>query len=77
MLVVGWLLGGNVGAGTLVYALGIGPLVHVTIPWFARGSAKPAPARTPTPTPAPTPTLAPAPALAAAAPVSQTCSGIG
>ncbi len=77
VLVVGWLLGGNVGAGTLVYALGIGPLVHVTIPWFARGSAKPAPARTPTPTPAPTPTLAPAPALAAAAPVSQTCSGIG
>ncbi len=36
VLAVGWLLGGNVGAGTLVYALGIGPLVHVTIPWFAR-----------------------------------------
>ena len=32
VLVVGWLLGGNVGLGTLVYALAIGPLVHVTIP---------------------------------------------
>ena len=32
VLVVGWLLGGNVGLGTLVYAVAIGPLVHVTIP---------------------------------------------
>jgi uncharacterized membrane protein YczE len=31
-LAVGWLLGGNVGLGTVVYALAIGPLVHVTIP---------------------------------------------
>jgi uncharacterized membrane protein YczE len=38
VLAVGWLLGGNVGAGTLCYALGIGPLVHFTIPWFARRS---------------------------------------
>ncbi|HEV2344189.1 MAG TPA: hypothetical protein VGS97_08865 [Actinocrinis sp.] len=36
VLAAGWLLGGNVGAGTVVYAVGIGPLVHVTIPWFAR-----------------------------------------
>ena len=36
VLVVGWLLGGDVGLGTVVYALGIGPLVHHTIPWFAR-----------------------------------------
>lgn len=35
VLVAGWLLGGNVGAGTLLYALGIGPLMHFTIPWFA------------------------------------------
>jgi uncharacterized membrane protein YczE len=33
-LAAGWLLGGDVGLGTLVYALAIGPLVHVTIPWF-------------------------------------------
>jgi uncharacterized membrane protein YczE len=32
VLVVGWLLGGNAGLGTLVYAVAIGPLVHVTIP---------------------------------------------
>lgn len=32
VLAVGWLLGGNVGLGTLVYAAAIGPLVHVTIP---------------------------------------------
>ncbi len=35
VLAVGWLLGGNVGAGTVVYAVAIGPLVHVTIPMFA------------------------------------------
>ena len=28
VLVVGWLLGGSVGAGTVVYAFGIGPLVQ-------------------------------------------------
>lgn len=31
-LAAGWLLGGDVGLGTIVYALAIGPLVHVTIP---------------------------------------------
>lgn len=34
VLVIGWLLGGSVGIGTLVYAFGIGPLVHVTLPFF-------------------------------------------
>lgn len=34
VLAVGWLLGGNVGVGTVVYAVTIGPLVHVTIPLF-------------------------------------------
>src|SRR6266702_3629517 len=34
VLALGWLLGGNVGIGTLVYAVAIGPLVHVTIPRF-------------------------------------------
>jgi len=28
----GWLLGGTVGLGTVAYALGIGPLVHVFLP---------------------------------------------
>ncbi|HLH65334.1 MAG TPA: hypothetical protein VKV27_06495 [Solirubrobacteraceae bacterium] len=35
----GWLLGGTVGAGTVVYALGIGPLVHVLVPRLAIGRA--------------------------------------
>jgi uncharacterized membrane protein YczE len=34
VLVVGWLLGGTVGIGTLAYALLIGPITHVTIPAF-------------------------------------------
>ena len=39
VLALGWLLGGNVGFGTLGYALAIGPLTHVMIPLFARKSA--------------------------------------
>jgi uncharacterized membrane protein YczE len=40
VLAVGWLLGGNVGIGTVVYAVAIGPLVHVTIPRFRPPLAK-------------------------------------
>lgn len=32
VLVVGWLLGGTVGVGTVLYALAIGPITHLTIP---------------------------------------------
>lgn len=32
VLSVGWLLGGTVGIGTVVYAVGIGPLAHVLLP---------------------------------------------
>jgi uncharacterized membrane protein YczE len=32
VLAAGWLLGGTVGVGTVVYALGIGPLVHLLLP---------------------------------------------
>lgn len=32
VLAVGWLLGGTVGIGTLLYAVGIGPIVHVLLP---------------------------------------------
>ena len=35
VLLTGWLLGGTVGIGTVVYALGIGPIAHVTIPRLA------------------------------------------
>ncbi|HZC26289.1 MAG TPA: hypothetical protein VE287_04655 [Actinopolymorphaceae bacterium] len=43
VLATGWLLGGTVGVGTVAYALGIGPLVHVFLPRFA---VRPATART-------------------------------
>lgn len=42
VLALGWLLGGTVGAGTVLYALSIGPLVHVLLP---RLSLDPAPRR--------------------------------
>jgi len=32
VLAVGWLLGGGVGLGTVLYALAIGPIVHVLLP---------------------------------------------
>lgn len=41
VLVTGWLLGGTVGVGTVLYALSIGPLAHVFIPLFARGRPVP------------------------------------
>lgn len=34
VLGVGWLLGGSVGVGTVVYALAIGPLVQLLLPMF-------------------------------------------
>jgi uncharacterized membrane protein YczE len=46
VLAAGWLLGGNVGLGTVLYALAIGPLVHLTIPYFARSRRDPAVAAT-------------------------------
>ena len=35
VLAIGWLLGGTVGIGTVVYALAIGPLAHVFVPRLA------------------------------------------
>lgn len=32
VLAAGWLLGGTVGVGTVLYALAIGPITHVTVP---------------------------------------------
>jgi uncharacterized membrane protein YczE len=42
VLVIGWLLGGTVGIGTVLYALTIGPIVHRTVPALSRD---PRPAR--------------------------------
>lgn len=36
VLAIGWLLGGSVGAGTVVYALGIGPLIQLFVPLVSR-----------------------------------------
>jgi uncharacterized membrane protein YczE len=49
VLGIGWLLGGNVGFGTLAFALLIGPMVHVTMPLLhvsdKRGPDKRSPGR--------------------------------
>lgn len=42
VLVVGWLLGGTVGIGTVAYALAIGPIAHALLPLF---TVRPAPRR--------------------------------
>jgi uncharacterized membrane protein YczE len=39
VLGVGFLLGGTVGIGTVAYALAIGPLVHLFLPWCTVGGA--------------------------------------
>ncbi len=36
VLVIGWMLGGNVGLGTVAFALLIGPLCNLTLPYFDR-----------------------------------------
>jgi len=35
VLAIGWLLGGDVGVGTVLFAVAIGPLVHIMLPLFA------------------------------------------
>jgi uncharacterized membrane protein YczE len=35
VLTVGWLLGGTVGVGTVLFAFGVGPIVHLTLPHLA------------------------------------------
>jgi uncharacterized membrane protein YczE len=37
VLVTGFALGGTVGIGTVLYAVSIGPLAHITIPAFSHG----------------------------------------
>lgn len=37
VLVAGWLLGGTVGIGTVLYAVAIGPIVHVLLPRLTVG----------------------------------------
>ena len=44
VVAIGWLLGGNVGLGTVAFALLIGPLVNLTLPLLR--VPEPAPAET-------------------------------
>lgn len=41
VLVAGWLLGGTVGLGTVIFAVCIGPLVHAALPLFDRRRRRP------------------------------------
>lgn len=45
VLGLGWVLGGTVGIGTVLFALLIGPAVHRTLPWFDRSRPVAAPSR--------------------------------
>ncbi len=48
VLVVGWLLGGTVGIGTVLFAVSIGPLVHAALPLLdTRSSSRRAGRRVP------------------------------
>jgi Predicted membrane protein len=42
VVLVGFLLGGTLGVGTIIYALAIGPLVHITLPLLTVRVAPPA-----------------------------------
>ena len=39
VLIIGFFLGGSLGIGTLVYALAIGPLIQICLPWFRQKPA--------------------------------------
>ena len=41
-LLSGWALGGSVGVGTVVFAISIGPLAHITLDWFRLPPPNPA-----------------------------------
>src|SRR5207247_684445 len=45
VLVLGFLLGGSVGIGTVIYALAIGPLAHVFLPLLSVENSRQGPAR--------------------------------
>ncbi|MFI0368660.1 YitT family protein [Actinomadura sp. 1N219] len=51
VLAAGWLLGGTVGIGTLLYAVAIGPLTHVLLPALTIKQPVPEPVPEPDPEP--------------------------
>ncbi|MHB3335890.1 membrane protein YczE [Klebsiella pneumoniae] len=40
VLLIGWLLGGKFGVGTVIYALSIGPLIQLCLPWFSQSVSR-------------------------------------
>ncbi len=40
VLAIGWALGGTVGVGTVLYALTIGPLIQLCLPWFRQPTVR-------------------------------------
>jgi uncharacterized membrane protein YczE len=44
VVAVGFALGGTLGIGTVIYAVTIGPLVHITLPLFNVRTPEPVPA---------------------------------
>ncbi|WP_151524713.1 YczE/YyaS/YitT family protein [Serinicoccus kebangsaanensis] len=42
VIALGWLLGGVVGVGTVLYALAIGPITQALLPWFTVDLGRPA-----------------------------------
>ncbi|MFC0528863.1 membrane protein YczE [Phytohabitans kaempferiae] len=74
VLAVGWLLGGTVGVGTVLYAVAIGPLAHVFIPLFTvppREPSRPEPAPPASPTRGAPPPARAEPAAADGLPVPR------
>lgn len=40
VLLIGWMMGGKFGVGTVLYALTIGPLIQLCLPWFQQPAAR-------------------------------------
>ncbi|WP_110876029.1 YczE/YyaS/YitT family protein [Franconibacter helveticus] len=47
VLLAGWAMGGTFGVGTVLYALTIGPLIQLCLPWFRVAPSSPPAARQP------------------------------
>jgi uncharacterized membrane protein YczE len=42
VVIIGWILGGNLGVGTVLFALSIGPIIHVSLPALTIPRVRPA-----------------------------------
>ena len=40
VLLIGWMMGGKFGVGTVLYAITIGPLIQLCLPWFHQSAAR-------------------------------------